>query len=90
MTTGEATAPKLYNDIPAELQPFYDHILCEASMRRLDHKYYVMTVTLKNCLRDNPQTFDDVARILTVLEQTVFSASLASILAILGTDRSNE
>ena len=88
MTTGEARAFKLYNDIPAELQPFYDHILSEASMRRID--YEQMTVSFKNHLRDNPQSFEDVAELLRALEQTVFSASLADIVSVLGTDRPKE
>ena len=88
MTTGEARELKLYNDVPAELQPFYDHIVSEAAMRRIN--YEQMTVSLKNHLRDNPQSFEDVAELLRVLEQTVFSASLADIVSVLGTDRPNE
>lgn len=81
MTVAEAS--KLYNDIPAQLQPFFDHIMNEAAMRRIDHEQ--MTVTLKHHLRHNPQSFEDVARLLTALEQTVFSASLAEIVSLLAT-----
>ena len=85
MTTEEARALKLYDHIPADLEPFYDHIVSEAAMRRLNHEQ--MTVSLKNHLRDNPQSFEDVAQLLTALEQTVFSASLADIVSFIGTDR---
>ena len=81
--TAQTQAHKLYNDIPAQLQPFYDHIVSEAALRRID--YEQMTVSLKNHLRDNPQSFEDVAQPLTVLEQTVFSASLAEIVSLLAT-----
>ena len=79
------TTAKLYDHIPADLEPFYDHILSEAAMRRLNYEH--MTVSLKNHLRDNPQSFEDIAQLLTVLEQTVFSASLVDIVSCMGTDR---